>query len=487
VSSATTRQAHIAVVGGGFTGLVCAQTLLKAGYQVTVFESQKSLGGLTTSFDFGPFRWDKFYHCILTSDSALIGLLEELELASELRWTSTEVGLYSHGALHKMSGPRDLMRFPHMSLMNKARLAFGTLYASHITNGERLEEVPLSTWTRRVFGDEVYREMWEPLFRCKLGEMRHHASAAFLWGTLRRLYSTRQKGPAKQERLGYVHGGYDRVFSGLCSRVLDLGATLRTGDRIDTIRAKGPHTPGSSIVEVVANERAYQFDGAILTLPNQVISACLETDDAAYVKRLLQVNYLGLVCVVVLLKRKLSPYYVTNITDASPFTGVIEMTNLVDRDVETAGLHLVYLPRYTSTADPVFGMEDDEIWRLFEAELRRMHPDISADDIVSHFVFKQRTVQPVPTLGYSRIAPPVESPVKGVYVANTAQIINNTLNNNVMTTLAKDACARLQGDISPQLQVEIPKEHLCNPLPWSSGTLHSSSLLARDCWKPDLL
>ena len=50
----------------------------------------------------------------------------------------------------------------------------------------------------------------------------------------------------------------------------------------------------------------------------------------------------------------LSPYYVTNITEESPFTGIIEMTNLIDKDIETSGLHLVYLPSYTTPDDPLF-------------------------------------------------------------------------------------------------------------------------------------
>ena len=41
---------------------------------------------VATHFNFGPFSWDKFYHCILTSDSALLQLIEDLGLTSELHW-----------------------------------------------------------------------------------------------------------------------------------------------------------------------------------------------------------------------------------------------------------------------------------------------------------------------------------------------------------------------------------------------------------------
>jgi len=37
---------HIGVIGAGISGLVTAKTLIEAGYEVTVFEKQKGLGGV---------------------------------------------------------------------------------------------------------------------------------------------------------------------------------------------------------------------------------------------------------------------------------------------------------------------------------------------------------------------------------------------------------------------------------------------------------
>ena len=43
------------------------------------------------------------------------------------------------------------------------------------------------------------------------------------------------------------------------------------------------------------------------------------------------IRYLGVICPTLLLKKAISPYYVTNITDTwPPFTGIIEMTALID-------------------------------------------------------------------------------------------------------------------------------------------------------------
>jgi protoporphyrinogen oxidase len=447
MSHSETRASHIVIVGSGFTGMVCALDLLKAGYRVTLLEAGLEPGGLTCGQNFGDFTWDRFYHCILTSDAALLSLLDELGLSNKLRWTATEVGFFSHGKLYKLTSPLDLLHFPLLSLLDKLRLGLGTLYISHLSNGKVLEDIPLGPWTQRIFGKKVYTEMWEPLFRCKLGEMRHSASAAFLWGTIRRLYSTRENGPQKQEKLGYVAGGYTTVFKKLYDSITARGGEIMTSTPVTSVASLPSGSGQSGRVRITSGNKQSDCDGVIITAPNRAILGFLQTDDVTYTENLSRVQYLGLICVVLILRKPLSEFYVTNITEESPFTGVIEMTNLISTVDETAGHHLVYLPRYTQFDDPLFSADEDSVWATFEPALKRMHPTLEDADISRRFVFRERSVQPVPTLGYSRIAPPAATPLPGVYVANTAQIINNTLNNNAMTEIAHAASRRLMQDI----------------------------------------
>jgi protoporphyrinogen oxidase len=440
------RQSHIAVIGAGFTGMVCAFRLLRAGYRVSIFEREVEIGGLSTSQSFGSFNWDRFYHCILTSDQSLLRLVHDLKLDDQLRWNKTEVGLFAHGKLHCMTRPIDLLRYPHLSLFSKLRLAVMTAYVTRLKNGRRLESIPLCQWTRRVFGDDVYSQLWEPLLRCKLGELRKYASAAFLWGTIVRLASTRESGPEKQEQLGYLHGGYGTLFRRLQQAVVSLKAQTNLG--VD-IRSIGPNRndPALGKVLIRARHNDIPVDGAILTAPNKVIASLLDVDDRQYKDNLGQVMYLGIICTVLVLKRQLSPFYVTNVAEKIGFTGVIEMTNLINPDEETNGRRLVYLPRYTSPSDPLFSASDNEVWDHIRPDLMRIFPDLQDDDIESRFVFRERTVQPVPTIDYSTIVPAARTPVAGVYVANTSQIINNTLNNNAMTSIAEATCNALMKDI----------------------------------------
>jgi protoporphyrinogen oxidase len=425
----------VGILGGGITGLTSAFYLLRAGANVTVFESRQQLGGLATFFNFGKFSWDKFYHCILTSDKPLLQLIDDLGLTSELRWTETKVGFFAKQALYPMTSSLDFLRFPPLSLWQKARLGFGVLYASRIKEGRALEKVLASEWLTRIFGEANYREMWGPLLKCKLGACREEASAAFIWATISRLYSTRENNASKKERLGYVRGGYRSVVNRLVSEIESMGGTIATGTVVERVTGAG------GAVEINTSEGSFLFEDVISTVPSPVLAKIAPQLTRDYVEKLLQVKYLGVVCVVLVLKRALSPFYVTNLTDEDmPFTGIIEMTNLISRE-ETAGLHLVYLPKYTSPGDALFEATDDQIWQMFWNSLRRVFPDLDESQIETRYLFRERFVQPLPVIDYSNLVPQMQTNVERLLVANTTQIINSTLNNNEMVKIAKRAVA----------------------------------------------
>ena len=447
---------RVAVIGGGITGLTAAFTLLKQGLAVEIFESQSSIGGLAATQDFGPFRWDRFYHCILTSDQALLKLIEELGLTENLRWRTTQVGFYSGGALHPMTTPADLLRFPCLSLASKIRFGLGILYAGRVCDGRGLEAVPLKDWVRQVFGETLLREIWDPLLRCKLGDLRSEASASFLWSTIRRLYSTRKKGIEKKEQLGYVEGGYRVVLDRLVQEVQQLGGAVHLRSALERIE------PGRNGIELLAPGIHREFDSCLMTIPAPAISRMVPALSAEYRRRLSTPKYLGMICLALVLRRRLSPYYLTNVTEEAPFTGVVEMTNLVDGPRNTGGFSLVYVPKYTTPSDPQFKATDQEIWECFSRSLWRMYPQLRGSDIVSKHVFRERHVQPVPTLHYAENAPRVETGIPGLFVANTTQIVNDTLNNNAMVSIARSAC-RAVAEYLPDLRSQQAERASAKP------------------------
>src|SRR5690348_7693150 len=123
---------RVGIIGGGITGLTAAYRLESAGIKTTIIEAAPDLGGLCRSYNFGPFHWDKFYHCILTSDSHLLQLIEDIGLTPDLRWTETKTGFYSKHGLHSLSNSLEFLLFPPLSLWEKFRMALGVLRATKL-------------------------------------------------------------------------------------------------------------------------------------------------------------------------------------------------------------------------------------------------------------------------------------------------------------------------------------------------------------------
>ncbi len=158
------------------------------------------------------------------------------------------------------------------------------------------------------------------------------------------------------------------------------------------------------------------------------------------------IKYLGVICPSILLKKSISPYYVTNITDSwPPFTGIIEMTALIDKD-EIKGKHLVYLPKYVNPEDDLFNADETEIRELFLGQLYKMYPNLSDEDVSFWGVSKARIVFALPTINYSKKVPAVTTSLGNYYIINSAQIINGTLNVNETIQVAENKLKEILND-----------------------------------------
>jgi protoporphyrinogen oxidase len=341
--------------------------------------------------------------------------------------------------LYSLSTSLEFLTFPPLSLVDKARLAGTILYASRLRDWRALEAIPVTDWLRKLSGRRTFERIWLPLLKSKLGENYRVTSAAFIWAIIARMYAARRSG-LKREEFGYVDGGYDPVLAAFREHLSDLGVELLCGSPVASVSdtETGAHV-------TLRNGSGRAFDSVILTIPCSRIPALCPALSTPEVERLKRVVYQGVLCASVLLRRPLANYYVTNITDASiPFTGVIEMTALVDRE-RFGGNSLVYLPRYLVQDDEYWKVCDAEVERDFTAALERMYPDFRRDDIIEFRVARAREVLAISTLNYSDEAlPSLRTSLPNVFIVNSAQIASGTLNLNETVGLANAKALELR-------------------------------------------
>ncbi|MCW6035946.1 NAD(P)/FAD-dependent oxidoreductase [Spirulina subsalsa FACHB-351] len=429
------------IVGGGILGMTLAQRLIQAGQRVTLIESAPQLGGLASAWQLDDLIWDRHYHVTLLSDSHLRGLLRELGLEDQMRWVETKTGVYANGQLYSVSNALEFLLFPPLNLIDKIRLAVTILYASRIQNWRKLEQISVVDWLRRWSGDRTLKKFWLPLLRSKLGDNYPKASAAFIWAIIARLYAARRTG-LKKEMFGYLPGGYARLLEQFSKALTAQGVKINLGQPVQRVQAAPSGT------EITFRDGSSQiFDQVIITaaapLAAQLCPQLTETE----IHRLHSIQYQGIICASLLLRRPLATYYVTNITDDGiPFTGVIEMTTLVKPE-EFGGRTLVYLPKYVPVEDTAFQLTDEELKAQFMTALLKMYPHLHPDDLLSFQVSRVKYVLPISTLNYSRNLPPMTTSIPGIHIVNSAHILNGTLNINETIQLAERAIKEI---LSPQ-------------------------------------
>jgi protoporphyrinogen oxidase len=321
------------------------------------------------------------------------------------------------------------------------RLGAGIFYTSKINNWQRLEKIYVKNWLIRIFGRRNYEKMWDPLLRSKLGPSKDRVSAAFIWAIIKRYYGTRQSS-SKKETMGCVRGGYHSILDSIQERLLSNGTQIVT----DLTAKKIENRDAGKIAIHSLNGSPHKFDRVIATTPNPVIKNLLPTMANGFASHLGSVRYLGVVCITLVLNKSLTPFYVTNLTDADlPFTGLIEATHVIPPEALN-GNSLVYLPKYVTQDDSLNHESDVEIIKVFLKALKHMFPELTDKDILSYAVNREPYVQPLQEIGYSEKIPPMKTPVKNFYIANTTQILNSTLNNNEVIKLARKAADLVAND-----------------------------------------
>ena len=425
-----------AVIGGGLLGMTVAHTLARQGDEVQVLESAPHLGGLADAWTIGDVTWDRHYHVTLLSDSYTRGLLAELGLDDSMQWRKTKTGFYAGSKLYPFSNAIDFARFPVLNPIEKVQLATTILRASRLTDWRSIETLTVEQWLTKLSGAGVFNKIWRPLLRAKLGEEYKTTSATFIWATIQRLYAARRSG-LKEEMFGYLPGGYGAMLKRFEESLHASGVVCHCGVKVQSVT----HSDGQ--LKICTAEGELAFDRVVVTVPAPLAVGLCPGLPEEEKQSLRQVEYLGIICGSVLLKNRLTPYYVTNILDDTiPFTGLIEMSALVDPDqIREHGL--LYIPRYLRPDHPDFLRTDQELEQEMIAALKRMHPAITDDQILAVRISRARHVFPRPAPGYSQRVPKVDSAIPGLSILNSAHILNGTLNVNETIGLAQREALRL--------------------------------------------
>jgi protoporphyrinogen oxidase len=394
----------IALIGAGFTGLSAALCLSRSGHEVTVFEKKSHPGGLALGFKDPKWEWtlEEHYHHWFTNDNKILSLAKELGHPVIIKQPQTTV--YVKGKFYKLDSPIDVLKFPELTFFERLRMGLSIAFLKYNPFWKPLEKYKTSVLLPKIMGEKPYKTLWEPLIIKKFGPFANDISLAWFWARIAKRTSA----------LAYPKGGFSEFTKTIVSTIQRYGGKILYDTEVKNIIAQKDGK--ISINDLI-------FDKAIVTLPSALFARITPQLPLDYKSRLLNLKELSVINLVLRLKQPFfyDKTYWLNICDTKyPLTGIVEHTNFIDKK-HYNNEHILYLLNYITQQDSTLKMNKDELLKRYDPLLRRINKDYKSDIIDSH-LFVAEHAQPIIPTNYSKIIPPLKTPLKNIYLANMQQI-----------------------------------------------------------------
>jgi protoporphyrinogen oxidase len=237
--------------------------------------------------------------------------------------------------------------------------------------------------------------------------------------------------------MGHIRGNLQCVIDALQSKITDLGGRIHTDAPIERFVVRN-----GSICGVEAAGKEHDHDVLVSTIPHPQYQKLLPKELREENAR--SVEYMGIVCLLLVMKKRLTPFHTLNLVDeTTPYTGIIETTNVIDPTLLN-GRHLVYVPKYLSPQNRHWlSRTDEDLKQECIGHLARMFPSFSESDVDTFWVGREAFVEPLYTLDFYKRIPPVVGPVKGLFVANNSQTYPFLLNCESVVSLANSVVTKV--------------------------------------------
>lgn len=391
-------------------GLGVAFYAIKKGYKPIIYEADDRIGGMTASFDFNGLNIERFYHFHCKTDHDFFNILDELNLRKKFYWKNTRMGFWYKNRIHSWAGPFDLLKFPYLSIMEKLRYAINAFISIKRTNWRPLDLISAETWLRKSIGNNSFDILWKKLFNLKFYEYSDKVSAAWIWSRIKRTGLSRKN--IFTEQLGYLENGSQTLLNAMQAFILNNGGEIHLSSPVEKVNIKN-----NKVISFNISAKKIKSENIVSTIPIPYIPKIIPQLPKKILASYDKVKNIGVICIIVKLKKKITDHFWLNINDEDmDIPGIIEYSNL--RTIEKSSI--AYIPFYMPQNNPKFKDSDDTFKLKVKGYIKKINPKINDSDFIDVKINRYYYSQPVCEINHLKKIPRVKLPIQGLFIADTS-------------------------------------------------------------------
>ena len=412
----------IAILGGGFTGLTAAYFLSQK-HQITLFEKEHVLGGLSAGFKEKNWLWslEKSYHHLFSNDSDVLNFANESGFNNIFFQSPKTASLFQIANDYRtfpVDTPQDFLSLPIFNLVDKLRAGAVIAWLKLSPPLSLYEKTTAKKFLIKTMGKQVWEGLWQELFRKKFGKYAENILASFIWARIKK----------RTKDLGYIEGGFQSFIDHIEKKLIDQKAMVKKNCSVVNLDKTGDKFKvNGELVDLI-----------ISTLPTPVlIKLTKNIFPNNYLERLKKINYLHAVSLILETEKPLleKTYWLNINVKKIPFVALVQHTNMIDKK-HYDNKNLLYIANYVDDNSPLLQMTKEEVLKLYLPHLKKISKIYDLKSKI--YLFKAPFAQPVFNREFLDNKPEMITPVKNFYISNLDMTYPYDRGTNYAVKLGKE-------------------------------------------------
>ena len=368
-------------------GLYLGYLLIKKGYKIRIFEANKKAGGHARPFKFGKTLIEIFYNFFYKNDHFnAMKWVKKFSKKNQIHWKYIDTSIVTKNNLQKINFDSiiDILKNYNFDSL-KIFLSLFKIFFFKIPHS--LEKKKAIDWSYNNFGQKFSDDVWMPLLKGKFGKNYKNISAIWLATRIKRHLSTRGL-IKKKSKFGYLKNTYNQTIKKNIYNIKKNGSKIIYNSKIKQIKISN-----NRITNIITNNNniVSKNEKVISTIPLFCLKEILNDKKLNYLKKF---NGIGVIVCIARIRKKLSRYYWTSVTDEKlTLNAVIQQNNLYAKSKD----HIVYTSKYTNESSRLYKMNNKDLSKKIFENLENIYNDFSKRDIIDK-VFKSKNAAPIPDI-----------------------------------------------------------------------------------------